>query len=106
LVKLRNSNVGLKRLNVAGDGGHILLRHDALRTPQQTAHVVLHEVTHAATMRALVENPQIHTHVANMMRGAVVMHWRSLDEENAPVTAAGKVIEHLPPMEGSDHVAA
>jgi len=50
-----------------GSGGHILLRHDALRTPQQTAHTVLHEITHGETSRALLENPIIHKRVSRMM---------------------------------------
>jgi hypothetical protein len=35
----------------------------------------------------------------------VPMSLRSLDEENARAPAAAKTIEHLAPMEGSDHVA-
>jgi hypothetical protein len=51
----------------------------------------------ATMLRALAPFPDA--------RGAVVLALRTLDEENAQAPAAAKVIEHLPPAEGS-HVAA
>ena len=38
-------------------------------------------------------------------RGAVVLALRTLDDENAQAPAAAKVIEHLPPTEGSNVAA-
>ena len=58
---------GQHNLYMDGSGGHVLLRHDALRTPQQTAHTTLHEIVHAETSRALHENPLIHKRVSRMM---------------------------------------
>jgi hypothetical protein len=58
---------GQHNLYMDGSGGHVLLRHDALRTPQQTAHTALHEIVHAETSRALHENPLIHKRVSRMM---------------------------------------
>jgi hypothetical protein len=52
----------------------------------------------ATMLRALAPFPDA--------RGAVVLALRQLDEANAQAPAATKTIEHLPPMEGSDNVAA
>jgi hypothetical protein len=52
----------------------------------------------ATMLRALAPFPDA--------RGAVVLALRTLDEANAQAPAAAKVVEHLPPMEGSSHVAA
>ena len=51
----------------------------------------------ATMLKALADHPAA--------RNAVVLALRSLDAENAQAPAAAKVIEHLPPAEGS-HVAA
>lgn len=60
-------DIGLYNLD-RKDGAHnVFLRADALRTPEQTAHVVLHEIAHAATARALYENPHLDLMVRRMM---------------------------------------
>jgi hypothetical protein len=67
LQKNGSGDIGLHRLNLSGEGHYTLVRHDALHTPESTAHVVIHEITHAATMRAIHENPEIHKTIEHMM---------------------------------------
>ncbi len=61
-----DGTIGLHRLMMSGEN-KVLLRADALRTPEQTAHVTIHEIAHAATVRAVVEDPQLHRTILDMM---------------------------------------
>ena len=61
-----DGSIGLHRLMMNGKND-VMLRADAMRTPAQTAHVAMHEIAHAATVRAIVENPELHTTINQMM---------------------------------------
>lgn len=61
-----DGSIGLHRLMLSGRND-VMLRADALRTPEQTAHVTIHEIAHAATVRAIVENPELHATINKMM---------------------------------------
>lgn len=60
-------NLGLHRITINDGKSVVMLRADALTTPEQTAHVTLHEIAHAATVRAIVENPEAHATINQMM---------------------------------------
>ena len=60
--------VGLHNARLSDGKSSVLLRADALRTPEQTAHVALHEITHAATVRALYEDKPLRETVRMMMQ--------------------------------------
>jgi hypothetical protein len=59
---------GMATMSMADGKSIVLLRADQFKTPEATAHAVLHEIAHAATMRALVEDKALYDRVGRMMK--------------------------------------
>ncbi|RZN09626.1 hypothetical protein CWO91_16490 [Bradyrhizobium genosp. SA-3] len=58
---------GLHNMRVADGKSDVFIRTDNLDNPEHTAHAVIHEIVHAATSRALYEDPKLAMTVKQMM---------------------------------------
>ena len=59
---------GLATMSMADGKTVVLMRADQFKTPEASAHAMIHEIAHAATMRALVEDKALHSKVTRMMQ--------------------------------------
>lgn len=66
-ANLDQGTLGKAHLRQADGKTTVILRADQFTDPARTAHAVLHEVAHAWTMRALVEDPLLYKRVTRMM---------------------------------------
>jgi uncharacterized glyoxalase superfamily protein PhnB len=58
---------GLHNLSVDKGKSDVFIRTDNLDNPEHTAHAVIHEIVHAATSRAMYEDPRLSMTVKQMM---------------------------------------
>lgn len=58
---------GLHNLSVDQGKSDVFIRTDNLDNPEHTAHAVIHEIVHAATSRAMYEDPRLSMTVKQMM---------------------------------------
>jgi hypothetical protein len=67
-ASLNEGTFGKAHLRQADGKTTVILRADQFTDPASTAHVAIHELAHAWTMRALVEDPVLYKSVTRMMQ--------------------------------------
>lgn len=60
--------LGKAHISRADGKATVLIRNDQFASPERIAHAAMHEIAHAWTMRALVEDKTIYRRVQNMMK--------------------------------------